>query len=83
MRRIFQPMCTYRMACRMRGGHGARRGRFRIDRAVVECILDHDVSLLVWRGGLPADALWQLCCRVVLVLAVVCGVAGGAIVFSS
>ncbi len=32
-------------------------------RALVERVLVDDFSLLVWRGRLSADALWQLCCR--------------------
>ena len=59
------------------GTAGGRGGR-----SVVERVFDFDFSLLVWRGGIPADALRQLCRWIVLVLAAsICGLIGGAIIF--
>ena len=37
-------------------GSGGSATRGRRGGSVVECILHHDFSLLVWRGGVPADA---------------------------
>jgi membrane-bound ClpP family serine protease len=58
-------------------GSSARVG----DDSLVECVFDHDLPLLVWRGGLSDDALWQLRAGVVFVLAAICGLAGGALIF--
>jgi len=72
---------AWRAACWPRWRNGTRFGAGGGDRAVVERVLDHGVPVLVWGGRLPADTAWKLCGGRVLLLAVICGVAGGAIVF--
>ena len=51
--------------CRMRGRFSScgasGGGATRAGGSVVERVFDHDFSVLVWRGGVSADAVWQLC----------------------
>jgi len=67
MRRIF--LRTFLMACRMlatlvewHAGLFKARGRLG-DRALVECVFDHGVPVLVWGGRLFADTARKLCCQ--------------------
>ena len=46
-----------------RASGGGSAARVRARGAVVERILDHDFSLLVWRGGISVDEVWKLCRR--------------------
>ena len=73
------PQCTFRMA-RALTLRRHRRGR-RGGCSVVERVFDFDFSLLVWRGGYLLTRYGNFVGGVVLVLAAVCGLAGGAIIF--